>query len=439
VPSLQRRKRQRRAPGACSNNSHSHVAEANPSLYPGASAVVQSRLNVVSVPELGYRSREMQSPFSAPWRVRQPGLGLANTAPRLTSRTCGLASVYALAWSLATGLLSLSCQLDARSSKDAVGIVGKGVVNSPSNKSLRFDIIRFGLRQFCDELLHGGAPIRLSDDQPVIGRYFATHCEAESLDEPGRRTIIARFEGHGFAYSALTGRLGFRAAGLIELSPDFRLHESGLYVYFRPVQVDTSDFKLLLTEQELTRHVAEFAHIDENDIGQKIINTQLGRGFTVIRYDADGNSDFALGLVAPGERPFLPFLVRSSPRQTLANGRTEIFPGQQDYVGKLRVPPGDKLVLTLALEGASSADALVVPAADGTATIERYLSHPGPAVPNRAVFQAEVGTGAPLRSELVLPAGDYYLVLDHTDRVGTSKPTPQALPARIDYLLQVGE
>jgi hypothetical protein len=381
----------------------------------------------------------MRSPLLAQLSARLIRLGLPQAGPRSSSRVGSFRGAYVLAWSLTAGLLSLSCKLDARSSKDAVGIVGKGVVNSPANKSLRFDIIRFGLRQFCDELLLGGAPIRLSDDQPVIGRYFATRCEAQSLDEPGRRTIIARFEGHGFAYSALTGRLGFRAAGLIELSPDFRLHESGLYVYFRPVQVDTSDFKLLLTEHELAHSVAEFAQIDENDIGQKIINTQLGRGFTVIRYDADGNSDFALGLVAPGERPFLPFTVRSSPRHTLANGRTEIYPGQQDYLGKLRVPPGEKLVLTLALAGATSADALVIPEATGTATIARYISSPGPVVPSQAVFQAEVGSGAPLRSELTLPAGDYYLLLDYTDRAGTSQPGTAALPARIDYLLQVGE
>jgi hypothetical protein len=336
-------------------------------------------------------------------------------------------------------LLEPGCKVDARSSKDAVGIVGKGVVNSPSNKSLRFDLIRFGLRQFCDELLLGGAPIRLSDDQPVVGRYFATSCEAKTLDDRDRRTIIAKFGGHGFAYNAATGRLGFQAGGLIEVAPDFRIHESALYVYFRPVQVDTSDFKLLLAEQELARTAAHLAQIDENEVGQKIINAQLGRGFTVIRYDADGNSDFALGLIAPGERPFRPFSVLSSPRHTVANGRTEVFPGQQDYLGKLRVPAGEKLILTLELEGATALDVFVLPEASGAPAIQRYISARGPVAPEGAVFRAVLGAGAPLRGELPLPAGDYYLLLDGSRLADPNSPTTASLPGRVDYLLQVGE
>jgi len=301
-------------------------------------------------------------------------------------------------------------------------------------------LIRFGLKQFCDELLLGGAPIRISDDQPVVGRYFASHCEARSLDEPGRDTIIAKFEGNGFAYSAATGRLGFRAGGLIEVAPDFRIHESALYVYFRPIQVDTSDFSLLMTEQKLARTVANVAGVDEAKVGQLIINAQLGRGFTVIRYDADGNSDFALGLISPGERPFRPFSVLSSPRQTLANGRTEIFPGQQDYLGKLRVESGQALTLTLRLEGSSAVDVLVLSAEAGESTVQRYLAEPGPAtVSGGVVFQAQLGQGAPLRGHFIPPAGDYYVLFDHSDKVGKVSPEPGALPARIDYLLQVGE
>jgi hypothetical protein len=365
-------------------------------------------------------------------------LGLASAPPMPRPRL-----FPAFAWpglALASLCLVVACRIDSRASKDAVAIVGRGIVNSPSNKSLRFDLIRFGLKQFCDELLLGGAPIRISDDQPVVGRYFASSCEAKSLDDPGRRTIIAKFSGQGFAYSAATGRLGFRAGGLIEVAPDFRIHESALYVYFRPIQVDTSDFALLMTERQLARVAADLAQVDEAKVGQLIINAQLGRGFTVIRYDADGNSDFALGLIAPGERPFRPFTVLESPRRTLANGRTEIFPGQQDFLGKLRVESGQALTLTLRLEGASAVDVLVLSAEAGAETIQKYLSQPGPAaVTGGVVFQAKLAPGAPLRGTFSPPAGDYYLLLDDSDKVGQVAPPSGALPARIDYLLQVGE
>jgi hypothetical protein len=40
------------------------------------------------------------------------------------------------------------------------------------NKSLRFDMLKFGLDSFCHEMLKGGAPLKMADDEPVIGRFF---------------------------------------------------------------------------------------------------------------------------------------------------------------------------------------------------------------------------------------------------------------------------
>lgn len=339
---------------------------------------------------------------------------------------------------LLLALLAPSCKVTARTSKDAVGIVGRGIVNSPTNKTLRFDIIRFALGQFCRELLLTGAPIRLSDDQPVIGRYYADSCEAQSIEQPDRRTVIAQFAGQGFAYSAATGRLGFRASGLIEVAPDFRIHESALYVYFRPVQVDTSGFSLLMTEKTLARAALEAAGINEADVGKQIINAQLGRGFTVVRYDADGHTDFALGLIAPGERPFRPFSVESSPRLTVANGRTEIFPEQQDFIGKIRLERGEKLTMTLRLEGAPGVDVALIDAASGGEVIRDYVAQKGPQKMRGARFQATLGDGAKMRAVADPGPGEYFLALDHSELVGRAPASKNALPARVDYLLQVG-
>jgi hypothetical protein len=340
---------------------------------------------------------------------------------------------------LALSLFASSCTMTARTSKDTVGIVGRGIVNSPTNKTLRFDIIRFALKQFCSELLLTGAPIRLSDDQPVIGRYYADSCEAKSLDEPGRSTVIAQFSGQGFAYNAATGRLGFRASGLIEVAPDFRIHESALYVYFRPVQVDTSGFSLLMTEKTLARAALEAAGINEADVGKQIINAQLGRGFTVVRYDADGHTDFALGLIAPGERPFRPFSVEASPRLTVANGRTELFPDQQDFIGKIRLERGEKLTMTLRLEGAPGVDVALLDAKTGAEVISAYVSQKGPQKLRGASFQAILGDGAKMRATADPGPGEYFLALDHSELVGAAQTSKNALPARVDYLLQVGD
>ncbi|HSC86792.1 MAG TPA: hypothetical protein VLC09_05955 [Polyangiaceae bacterium] len=347
-------------------------------------------------------------------------------------------------WGLpALALLALpafvGCRIDPGTGKTAVGIVGDGIVNDPGNKSLRFDILRFGMAEFCRELLQNGTPLRLADDQPVIGRFFASSCETKALDEPGRSTVLVQFGGKGYAWTLGTGRMGFRASGLLELAPDFRLHDGALYVYFRPVHVDTSDFGLLMTESALTQAAMQVSGVDEVEMGRAVISAQLGRGFTVIRYDADGHTDFGIGLIAPGEVPFRPFTVVSSPRRTLANGRTELFLGQQDYVGKLHLEDGEALTITLDVDGVDAVDLAVVRAADSPKLVDDYVTQRGAAhLEAGVVFRASVAAVAPFKTEVPLVAGDYYLVFDHSAAFGATTPGEKALPARVDYLLQVG-
>lgn len=335
--------------------------------------------------------------------------------------------------------LLLGCQVGAKTGRDAATIIGRGVVNSPSNKSLRFDMLKFGLDEFCNELMLRGAPLRLSDGQPVIGRYFGDSCEAQSIDTLEKRTVIVQFDGRGYAWTAATGRLGFRARGLLELAPDFRVHKDAMYVYFRPVQVDTSDFELLMTERKLAEAAAALAGLSEKEVGQAIIKAQLGRGFTAIRYDIDGHTDFALGLVDKGDTPFRPYSVLASPRATAANGRTEMFRGQQDYVGKIRVKKGEEVSLTLNVEGTDAVDFALVSAKTAEPHLRAYLTSPGAkTVSSVPTFLSQATDAAPTRARVKVPAGDYFLVLDHSPAWGKVTPKEGALPARVDYLIQTG-
>lgn len=366
-------------------------------------------------------------------------MGLLSFVPSLAARPNRGARASGAFFALCCALLPLStaCHLDTGTGKSAIGIVGSGIVNDPGNKSLRFDILRFGIQEFCRELLQNGTPLRVQDDQPVIGRFFADSCQAQSLDDPGRHTVLVQFGGKGYAWTVGTGRLGFRAQGLLELAPDFRLHEDSLYVYFRPVHVDTSDFELLLTERPLAQAALELTRIDENELGRAIIAAQLGRGFTVIRYDSDGHTDFGLGLLALGERPFRPFTIVSSPRRTVANGRTELYEGQQDYLGRVHVNAGEELTLTLRTEGAPAVDVVVAPANDSS-LIDRYVSQEGAAPrPANAIFEAQASSVAPFRAVLRPAPGDYYVIFDHSSALGTTTPRG-VLPARVDYLVQAG-
>lgn len=334
---------------------------------------------------------------------------------------------------------AVSCQVSAKTGQGAAAIIGKGIVNDPKNKSLRFDMIKFGLGEFCRELLERGAPLRLTDGQPVIGRYFGETCDAKSIDTFERKTIVMQFSGRGYAWTVGTGRLGFSASGLLELAPDFRIHQSAMYVYFRPVQVDTSAFQLLMTEHHLARTAAKVVGLDEEQLGKAIIDAQLGRGFTAIRHDVDGHTEFALGLVEPGDTPFLPYQVVSSPRLTRANGRTELLPGQQDLIGKISVKDGEALSLLLTVEGTDSIDFALLSESSAQPHLDRYLSRPGSppfgVVPS---FESVVSRVARTRAHVRLPKGSYFLVLDHSGAWGATDPPPDALPARVDYLIQTG-
>src|SRR6266516_700868 len=53
-----------------------------------------------------------------------------------------------------------------------------GVINRTDNKSLRFAMLKYGLDSFCQEITTRGAPLRLRDDQPSIGRFFPQRCDA---------------------------------------------------------------------------------------------------------------------------------------------------------------------------------------------------------------------------------------------------------------------
>jgi hypothetical protein len=321
----------------------------------------------------------------------------------------------------------------------ALGIVGQGVINDPANKSLRFDILRFGLERFCEEMMARGAPLKLHDDDPVMGRFYADSCQSQILDAQNRNTLVVQFGGRGFAWTNLTGRIGFHTRGLVELSPDFRLKDDTLYVYFRTDKVDASEFAMTLVESPTATTALRASGISPEEVGRSIVNAQLSRGFTVIRYDNEGLTDFELGLVPVGTRPFRPYTVVSSDKVTLGNGRTEVQPNQQDYIGRFDVTSDDEaLTLTMKLDGAAAVDVAILPARNVPQMLDQYLSVPGPApLSTQPNFLAQLGNTAPLKAEVPLPEGQYFLVIDHSNAIGTTPAGTSA--AKVDYLVQRGD
>jgi hypothetical protein len=348
------------------------------------------------------------------------------------------------AFALLLGAASLSgCPSREKLGTSALAVLGPGVVNNPANRSLRFDILKFGLDRFCFEMTRRGAPLKLSDDQPVLGRFFADSCQQQVLDDETRKSLVVRYSGKGWGWTNLSGRIGFHSAGLIEYSPDFQLHEGAMYVYFRPRKIDATSFETRMVESGVARVGMAVTGLDPNQLGKQIVESQLRRGFTVIRYDSEGETDFGLGIVPTGQKPFKPFTIQSSEHVALSNDRTEVHTNQQDFIGGFEVTDDDQaLYLTYLLDGAPAVDVFVVPKHVGDQMIEQYVTRPGPAsliAPPQ--LDEALAAGSVWKRFVPLTKGFYYVVVDHSSVAGrTSPPANQGdRAAKVDYLVQLGE
>jgi hypothetical protein len=345
-------------------------------------------------------------------------------------------------------VLSQACGNRETLGVGAMSVVSAGVLNDPGNKTLRFDLLSYGMERFCVEMLRRGAPIDLSEHEPVLGRFFADACSSQLIDNPGRQSVVVRFSGRGYAWTNLTGRLGFSSTGLVEYAADFQLHPSGggsdsesMYIYFRPKSVGQVTFEALLIESDMARTGLGVSGLDPRAIGKDLIERQLARGFTVIRHGASGEVEFSPGLIAAGKRPFRPYTVLHSAKLTIDNDRTEVHPGQQDYVGGIFVADGDRrLSLSLALDGVPAADVFVVPEANGQAMLQAYVTRAGAApLPAAPLLDSTVRAREPLALSLDIPPGNYFLVIDHSAAAGRSPPGAGPQAAKLDYLLQLGD
>jgi hypothetical protein len=326
----------------------------------------------------------------------------------------------------------------------AMGLLGPGVINDPKNKSLRFDLLKFGLDQFCEQMRERGAPLKLHDGEPVLGRFYADGCNTQVIDEEDRKSIVVQYSGRGFAWTNLTGRLGFTSAGLIEYLPDFVLKDGAMYVYFRPRNVASVQFQTLLVESALAQTGLAVTGVNPDQIGKDIVTNQLQRGFTVIRYSSDGETDFGLGYVSAGSKPFRPFIVKSEDKVVLDDDRTEVHGNQQDYVGGFVVnDDGKALYLTAQVDGAPAVDVFLVAKPDGDRVIDRYVRTAGPSLLFAPpLLDDTIPAGTLWKRVIPVPKGAYYLAVDNSPALGRSAP-PAILgddrAARFDYAVEVGD
>ena len=314
-----------------------------------------------------------------------------------------------------------------------------GTINDPSNRTLRRQILSYGIGQFCTELVKHSAPLKLADDQPAIGRFFPTSCKTTELPNGDLQVALG---GDGYAWTNLTKKVTFAMSGTVEYDQDFQLDGSTMYAYFRTKRVSKSDFHSRAVENPIANLVNSLTPIGEN-FGRQLLSSELQKGFTVIR-TKDGDADFGLGVIDLGKRPLKPWDVHGASRVTYENTRSEVHQNERDFVGPIWIEDsGRALWVTATLDGLDAADLIVLGKADGEASIASYVASAsaGP-LAGTPIFSDVIRNGVQYGKPIKLPKGVYYLVWDNTPTAGQVAPAVQLLndnAATLTYVVQIGD
>jgi hypothetical protein len=324
-----------------------------------------------------------------------------------------------------------------------------GVTNDPRNRTMRREIMSFGSKEFCKELMKRGAPLKNRDDAPAMGRFFADQCFHQDMDNDD---MFVQFSGRGYTWTQPSGRIGFKLQGSILYNPDFLLHGKTMYAYFRPRTVQSSKFETVMIERVNSTPLGGLfggnAQETANRMGNQIIAQELQRGFTVLR-DDDGSVDFGVGIIEQGQRPFHPYQVHGSDKALLASDWTEIHEQQRDFLGPFEIEGKDRaLFLTMNLDGTPAVDVMLFQKTPGDGWLQTYIQQAQVGPPVMPPMLSDVlPQGREWRRTVPLKPGLYYLVIDHTSVAGPVSPPPAQpgllgtsdVAAVVRYVAQVGD
>ncbi|MCL2822451.1 MAG: hypothetical protein FWD57_00495 [Polyangiaceae bacterium] len=364
------------------------------------------------------------------WRF----LSAIRVSRRYGSRILGLLGSVLLGVILAISVSGcLGCTM---AGQKALGLM-PGVVNDPGNRSLRRSILGFGLDEFCKQLVNTGAPLRMRDDEPVVGRFFARSCSSSELDSGD---VFVQLDGIAYTWTNASQRVALEVSAAIQYNQDFLMHGSTMYAYFRTRNIAYQNTRLTLVEQSAVLGVGIAPIAD--DVAPQMMRNQLERGFTVIR-DSDASVEFSLGVVELGERPNKPYEVRNDGKLTLMNERSEIRGNQLDFLGPFAVPSnGQALFITMTVEGTTVVDAMVVDKMVGDQWLDLFVRNRGvPQPPLPPLVSEVVPSGEKWQKTVRVSKGFYYVVIDNSAVVGAAMPPrggtipPAAL---VSVVVQVG-
>jgi hypothetical protein len=315
----------------------------------------------------------------------------------------------------------------------------EGPINDPGNRSLRRSILAFGLSEFCHQMTTHDAPLRLSEDTPIIGRFYPTSCSQRELENGD---LMVTFGGFGYAWTNVSKKMTFSSSGQVHYNQDFLMDGSTMYAYFRTKELKSSDFQTRVIEQPMANFVNQMTPLG-NNFGRQLLSGKLAEGFTVIR-EANGTADFGIGIIEKGKRPPHPFDVHGNDRVTYENLRTEVHQNQRDFIGPIEIAEGGRaLYLTANVDGGQPIDVFVMSKDAAEQSLKLYYDLPQVTPLAMQPMLSDVAQpGVEYRRTFAVPKGTYYVVLDNTASAGNVAPPNSPMDDRaavVNYVVQLGD
>lgn len=319
----------------------------------------------------------------------------------------------------------------------------KSFVNASPN--LRWWLFaNFGADQLCPEMLKRGAPLKLNPNGNTIGRFYPNQCRHELNQQA--QTITVYFGGNGLAWTPIAGRVGFSASAAVEYRMDFYLGDDADYIWARTNRiVQGPDFQVGSVENKVVDWATKTpVGYVANTFGSQIVSSHLTEGFTVVR--SESGDEFTLGHLAPPQRPQKPFDTSATERYVFMNETTEVQVNQIDMLGPFEVAKNSQsLYLRLRMSG-PPVDVLVYYRGVGDLWRSGLMQGAPLAPPTQPpIASFTLQPGPEIQQRFKLPVGQYYVVLDNSNAVGTTAPpwnplaTMGASAAVVSYTAELGE
>lgn len=316
------------------------------------------------------------------------------------------------------GLVWVACLAALLLSTTSCGLFRGSVNASPELRWFLFS--NFGAQRMCPEMLKRGMPLKLAANGNAIGRFFPERCSAQVND--AAQTVTFAFSGTGFAWTPVAGRVGFAVSATIDYRMDFFLAEDATYVWAKAARIVYGpDFRMGAIENKVVDFAAQGpAGYMVQTFGSQIVQGQLASGFTVVH--TDNGDEFSIGLLSPPARPHTYFAAGNG-RSSLERDTTEVRIDQMDLIGPLEVPSsGQALFLRFQVTG-PAVDAMIIRRGAGDLWRNGLQLGADLAPPPEAPLSAfALQPGQEAHQIVPLPPGQYYLVLDNSQRMGSIAP-----------------